>query len=107
MRVFTPFVWIFCFACMILLPPGCAALRAPGAQTAVSVLDTACTLGLVQYGATIAQAELQGVPVEWLAEQLCATPAVYAAWLAARQGRTPDAAPAAAMRAARAEGLVR
>jgi len=92
---------------LLVLLGGCSTFASPQAQSAMSVVDTACMLGLVQYGATIAQAELEGVPVEWLAEQLCATPAVYQAWLEGQRSRTPGAGPGAAMRMARARGLVR
>jgi hypothetical protein len=86
---------------------GCAALQAakPEADQAASALDAACALGLVQYGATQAAAELEGVPVQWLAEALCQVPSVYDAWLRARTQRSDPRA--AAMRQARAEGLVR
>jgi len=80
---------------------GCAYL-----PSAADTLDTACALGLVQYGAVIAAAELEGIPVETLAEWLCANPDVYRAWADAGKLRTGDPR-AAAMREARARGFVR
>jgi predicted methyltransferase len=81
---------------------GCALIQ----DHAADALDTACALGLVQYGAVIAAAELEGVPVETLAEWLCRNPDVYRAWVEAGKLRGGDPR-AAAMRAARAKGLVR
>jgi hypothetical protein len=80
---------------------GCAYL-----PSAADTLDTACALGLVQYGTVIAAAELEGIPVETLAEWLCANPDVYRAWADAGKLRTGDPR-AAAMREARARGFVR
>ena len=80
---------------------GCAYL-----PSAADALDTACALGLVQYGAVIAAAELEGIPVETLAEWLCTNPDVYRAWADAGKLRTGDPREAA-IHEARARGYVR
>lgn len=85
---------------------GCGTLMRPEAQAAADVTDAACALGLVQSAATVAQAELEGVPVDWLAEQLCRMPDVVDALAAAQKARAVDPG-RAALRVARAKGLVR
>ena len=100
----------FVLGCAIFaLPPlACAELMAApeAAQTAAAVTDAACALGLVQSSATVAQAELEGVPVDWLAEQLCRMPAVVQAYVDAQRARAVDPG-RSALRVARAQGLVR
>jgi len=92
---------------LAVLLSGCAALTPAQASLAGNALSAACALQLVQHGAAQAQAELQGVPLEWLAEQLCRDPQAYAAWLAGSKSKAPGAGPAAALASARARGLIR
>ena len=92
---------------VVLLSTGCAALTPAQANLAGNALSAACALQLVQHGAAQAQAELEGVPLEWLAEQLCRDPQAYAAWLAGSKSKAPGAGPAAALASARARGLIR
>jgi len=79
---------------------GCAALR-----PAVNVVDAACSLGLRESPAVIAEAESRGLPVAELVALLCAAPAVYDAWEAAHDQRAADPG-VPALRAAKAEGVL-
>jgi hypothetical protein len=68
------------------------------ADSAVEVVDAACTLGLVDAVAVQVGAADRDIPVEVLAELLCSVPEVYEAFVLA-QGQRTDPAVAAVLRA--------
>lgn len=77
---------------VVFMLPGCAALQSEPVQTAATVVDAACQLGLLQSALTERSAQKLAVDKGLLSQVICSIPELVDAFRQAKMARSADPA---------------